>query len=54
VVDRNRHRWYGLDKVPEIRDEIDVLTLPSSEKSQQLITIAIRYFSTLNLIRVLC
>ena len=39
-----------LTNLPEIREGANVLTLPSSEKSQQLITIAIRFISTLNLI----
>ena len=40
----------ALIKVSEVREGLDALILPSSEKSQQLITIAIRYISALNLI----
>jgi hypothetical protein len=39
-----------LTNVPEVREGANALTLPSSEKSQQLITISIRFISTLNLI----
>jgi len=39
-----------LTNVPQVREGANALTLPSSEKSQQLITIAIRSISTLNLI----
>jgi hypothetical protein len=39
-----------LTKIPEVQEGANVLTLPSSEKSQQLITMAIRFISTLNLI----